>query len=180
VDNKSVDEDWTVQFFEYCKDVSNEEMQTIWSRLLAGEVSCPGTYSPRTLFALKHMRKEDAEVYTKFCSFVWRIDEKLLGRFRMPEVHELAENVGLNSYALTQLDNLGLVKYGYFHKTLNDGDTFAAEYLGHKILFELPKKIDTDLMIKGYTTLHIDSLTDIGSELFLFVALSTTKSIIQL
>ena len=166
VDNKPLDEDWTVQFFDYCKDISNEEMQTIWSRLLAGEVSHPGTYSPRTLFVLKHMRKEDAEIFTKFCSFVWRVDGTLLGRFRISGVHELAENVGLNSYSLTQLDNLGLVKYNYFHKTINDADTFVAEYLGHKVLFELPKKIDTNLVINGYSTLHIDSLTDVGSELF--------------
>src|SRR6218665_3019181 len=44
-----VEPGWTAKFFDSCKDVSQEDMQSMWARLLAGEVTTPGSYSLRTL-----------------------------------------------------------------------------------------------------------------------------------
>jgi hypothetical protein len=44
VSEEKVDEDWTAFFFfENCKDVSNEEMQLLWAKVLAGKVAQPGS-----------------------------------------------------------------------------------------------------------------------------------------
>src|SRR5258708_2888494 len=46
---KDLDEDWLATFFERASLVSDSEMQSAWSRILAGEVNKPGTFSRRTL-----------------------------------------------------------------------------------------------------------------------------------
>ena len=58
-----VDEDWKTRFFNIAEDVSSSEMQGLWGKVLAGEVSRPGTYSVRTLEALRNLSKLEAEVF---------------------------------------------------------------------------------------------------------------------
>jgi hypothetical protein len=40
-------------------------MQTLWGKILAGEVTQPGSFSLRTLDTLKNLTKQDAEAFTK-------------------------------------------------------------------------------------------------------------------
>jgi hypothetical protein len=72
-DVQALDEDWVAHFFKQCDTVSDKEMQSIWSGLLAGEATKPGTYSKRTVDFVSTMDKSDAELFTKLCSFVWVI-----------------------------------------------------------------------------------------------------------
>lgn len=72
VSEKPVDEDWISQFFNYCQDVSNDQMQSIWARLLAGEVAMPGSFSLRTTSLVRGMSKNDANMFTRFCALVWK------------------------------------------------------------------------------------------------------------
>ena len=49
VEPSEPDHDWTARFFNEVQDVSSEEMQTLWARVLAGEVERKGSTSSRTL-----------------------------------------------------------------------------------------------------------------------------------
>lgn len=66
VTDEPINEDWKTRFFNIAEDISSEEMQSIWGRILAGELKQPKTYSLRTLELLKNLTKEEAEVFTKF------------------------------------------------------------------------------------------------------------------
>lgn len=66
IDNNPIDEDWTTRFFNIVEDISNEEMQILWGKILAGEITHPKSYSLRTLEILKNISKEEAEVFMKF------------------------------------------------------------------------------------------------------------------
>ena len=46
---------WTSSFSEAAQDVSDEEMQEMWARVLAGEVARPGTTSLRTMNVLRNL-----------------------------------------------------------------------------------------------------------------------------
>lgn len=70
VSDEPVDEDWTTRFFEYAEDISNEEMQEIWGRILAGEIKRPNSFSLRTLEFVRNLTKEEAQVFTKAANFV--------------------------------------------------------------------------------------------------------------
>lgn len=61
------DLDWHIRFFDDCGYVSNEYMQEIWARLLAGEVRNPGSYSLRTIQCLKNMSQKEALLFKKIC-----------------------------------------------------------------------------------------------------------------
>ena len=70
VDDHEPDPDWTARLFDYVQDVSSEDMQKIWVKILAGEVESPGRTSLRTLDTLRNMTMREAETFRDVCSFV--------------------------------------------------------------------------------------------------------------
>ena len=70
VPNHEPDPDWTARFFDYAQDISSEDMQRIWAKILAGEVESPGRTSLRTLDTLRNMTKRDAEMFSDLCPFI--------------------------------------------------------------------------------------------------------------
>jgi len=66
VNSEKVDSDWITRFFNLAEDISNEEMQKLWGKILSGEVKQPGSFSLRTLELLKNITKYEAEIFTKF------------------------------------------------------------------------------------------------------------------
>lgn len=66
ITDEPIDEDWKTRFFNIAEEVSNEEMQALWGRILAGEIKKPKSYSLRTLELLRNLSKEEAYCFTKF------------------------------------------------------------------------------------------------------------------
>lgn len=62
------DHDWTARFFNSVQDVSSEEMQTLWAKILAGEVERPGNTSTRTLSILRDLDQSTAILFRTLCS----------------------------------------------------------------------------------------------------------------
>lgn len=68
VEDHETNHDWTARFFNDAQDVSSEEMQVLWAKVLAGEVERPGSTSLRTLGVLKDLDRDAAVVFGKLCS----------------------------------------------------------------------------------------------------------------
>ncbi|MBE7414363.1 MAG: DUF2806 domain-containing protein [Deltaproteobacteria bacterium] len=99
---KNIDEDWLYRWRDYASNVSVEELQSIWGRLLAGEIKAPGSFSLRTLDFLKSISKSDAESITNLLRFaianvVFRGDKELLN------------NENLTFDFLLEMQELGLI-----------------------------------------------------------------------
>jgi uncharacterized repeat protein (TIGR03899 family) len=115
VNDKKPDEDWIASFFDQCQAVQNEEMQTLWAKLLAGEVARPGTFSLRTLALVKMIRKEEADIFTRFCTCVWvREDKEPLailfgGREGLFVGRPAITKIGCSFEELVHLQSLGLI-----------------------------------------------------------------------
>lgn len=62
VSEESVNPDWSARFFDYVKNCSDDDVKQIWSRILAGEIQTLGSYSYRTLDALRSISKVEAEL----------------------------------------------------------------------------------------------------------------------
>ena len=62
------DHDWTARFFNHVQDVSSIEMQTLWARVLAGEVERKGSTSLRTLEILRNLDQSTAKLFKDLCS----------------------------------------------------------------------------------------------------------------
>jgi Protein of unknown function (DUF2806) len=58
-----VDEDWLTEFTEIAAKKSNEEIRVILGRILAGEITKPGTFSPATLQFLTTLSKSTAHKF---------------------------------------------------------------------------------------------------------------------
>jgi hypothetical protein len=69
VSEEPVADDWMVKFFDNCKDVGEPDLQKLWARLLAGEVTQPRTYSRRTMEALRMFSLEDAKIFDSVCKY---------------------------------------------------------------------------------------------------------------
>jgi|GEM_PF-2092296 len=59
--NEKLNIDWFVRFFEDAGNISDDDMQDLWARILAGEIFRPGHYSLRTLETLRNMSCKEAE-----------------------------------------------------------------------------------------------------------------------
>lgn len=60
VPDERPDEDWINRFFSAAEDVSSEQMQELWGRILSGEIKKPGSYSLKTLDFVRNLTKADA------------------------------------------------------------------------------------------------------------------------
>jgi len=62
------DQDWFNSFINLAEDVSNSTMQSLWAKILAGEITQQGTYSLKTLKVFRNMSVTDAKLLAKLCS----------------------------------------------------------------------------------------------------------------
>jgi len=108
VSDEPVDEDWTTRFFSYAEDISNEEMQELWARILAGEVKRPKSFSLRTLDILRNLSKEEAQVFMKFASLhIKSGDNSFILNFKNEKL--LEEKYGLKFNDRLLLEELGFL-----------------------------------------------------------------------
>lgn len=125
VSEQSVDSDWIARFFSYAEDVSNEEMQRLWGRLLSGEVSRPGSFSMRALELTKSLSSEEASIFHLLCKYslgsdcVFSMDEPLLNFKRKStefaigskedEWEDFYVDAGITRPQFTLLEEIGLL-----------------------------------------------------------------------
>ena len=57
---EELEEDWVAHLFKQCDTVSDKEMQSLWSKLLSGEASKPGSFSKRTVDFVASMDRAKA------------------------------------------------------------------------------------------------------------------------
>lgn len=106
VSSASVDADWAARFFGDAQNVSNERMRVLWGRLLAGEVTRPGSFSARTLTVVRDLSPSEAERFNELCMRCVRVN----GRWS-PVFHSLlrVEKYGFQTADILQLQAAGLL-----------------------------------------------------------------------
>ncbi len=120
VQDHEVDHDWTAQFFSDVQDVSSEQMQTLWAKILAGEVTNPGSTSIRTLSILKNLNQDIAGLFARFCClrvFLKNEDFQIFDA-RVPFLGDYGEGNALQTYgiaygSLNHLNEYGLIVSDY-------------------------------------------------------------------
>jgi len=60
-----LNDSWFDEFKDFSKNTSEPRMRDLWARVLAGEAQNPGTYSIRSLWALKTISPTDAESFRR-------------------------------------------------------------------------------------------------------------------
>ena len=102
VPDSAADPDWTARFFNDIQDVSSEEMQLLWARVLAGEIERSGSTSIKTLSILRNLDQTTAGIFSKLrsaCVSV-TIDDTWVIDARVPSLGRDAGNNALEKYGL--------------------------------------------------------------------------------
>ncbi len=69
-DNKEIDPDWLNRFRAYAAEISTETMQSLWGRVLAGEIQNPNTFSLSTLRILSELDQNTARTFQEKAKLV--------------------------------------------------------------------------------------------------------------
>ena len=62
--------DWLMRFFDAVGNISNEDLQQLWGKVLASEISRPKSCSLRTLDMIRNMSPEEAKSFSSLCRYV--------------------------------------------------------------------------------------------------------------
>jgi hypothetical protein len=123
VSDEPINADWFARWRDNAQDVTDEDVQRLWARALAGEVKEPGKYSLRTLDFLRSVSKTEAELIAK-------LGPVSFGHFIYKDA-QLLEARGFNYSLLSDYQTLGLI-YGMeslgLHWMINapkEGESFA-------------------------------------------------------
>ena len=107
-----VNETWQRRFFSIASDVCDEEMQTLWGQILAGEVTSPGRFSLRTLEIVRNLTTTEANAFQLACRFmIWDVNEKngILPSIGESSFKELYRTHGLTFDTALRLQDAGLL-----------------------------------------------------------------------
>ncbi len=100
-----VNKDWMIRFFNSVEDISDEDMQQIWAKLLAGEIKRPKTFSLRTLESLKNMSNDEAELFETVGRYIINMN----GNYFIPRDFNILEQNGIEYGDLMVLYECGLI-----------------------------------------------------------------------
>lgn len=168
---ETVDSGWILSFIDCAKNISNEEIQNLWSKILAGEINLPGSFSLRTLELLKQISKKEADLFAEFCSYLLVIEGSTTypcyftdtygcpaNRF-VTRTFSQKERIFLSEIGLVNFeeDIFFSFKYGHAHSLLYNSKSLLITYKGEEKRGS-PEEIKT--IMCGY------QLTRSGNELF--------------
>lgn len=113
VTDEPLDEDWTTRFFRIAEDISNEEMQALWGKILAGEIKQPKTYSLRTLELIRNLSKLEATTFMKVANFAIKSGNANY-LFKSNDEELLSKKYNINYGDIALLIEIGLIQPGDF------------------------------------------------------------------
>jgi hypothetical protein len=142
-----IEDDWITHFFNKCRLISDEEMQSLWARVLAGQANSPGKYSKRTVEILANLEKADAVLFSKLCSFCFYISDFV------PLVYDTDHTIytdhGINFMTVSHLESLGLLHFdhlaGYVQRGLKQKG--FVHYFGNKVWVEFQKPENNEFQL---------------------------------
>ncbi|MDP2636140.1 MULTISPECIES: TIGR03899 family protein [unclassified Pseudoalteromonas] len=185
--NGQPDSDWVERFIALCEDTSNESMQKLWAKILAGETVAPGTFSIKSLQTLKQMTQREADALQK-CTALCGYNEKddshliLLGFYKKPSIFDLLRkgnkvSLNLGRAGISFPDILTLMDIGLIYRkeiesgVLKAGQELNLTFLNQKAMLK-PKS--NDLVLSYY------KFTQTGDELRKLINMPVSKGYKQL
>lgn len=112
---KSLNQDWSAHFIEGAQNNSDEYMQNLWAKILAGESHRPGGYSLRTLQTVKTLLPSEAKLFQRLCSMCFvrhsasgNMDVRVPSFWGDAATNKL-EKYGFSYQSLSLLEQCGLV-----------------------------------------------------------------------
>lgn len=158
-----VDNDWITRFIDIAENISNDDLQTLWSKILANEIIEPKSYSLRTLDVLKNLSTHEAKLFEEASNYV------INDSFLLSETDNIL-NYPITYYNLTVLSECGLIKDEpllAYNKKLNNFPEKVLEYGNYLLL--------CDSSLEKEIQMEIYPLTSTGKELYEIINCEISK-----
>jgi hypothetical protein len=153
--NEAIDRDWLNQFINISQDVSSDQMQEVWGKILAREISNPGSFSLRSLEVLRTISKQEAEIFRQMVQFVVSIGKDRY-IFSDHTIYD-AKDHGWEDY--NSLREIGLFIPGIFGVVFIVGSQDKQVFRYGDLAFKVSASKDTELHLNAYP------LSSVGKEL---------------
>jgi|ERR1019366_638520 hypothetical protein len=137
---EDMEDDWIANFFDKCRLISDEQMQSLWARILAGEANSPGKFSKRTVNLVGGLDKSDAMSFSQLCGFAFEMGVPTALIFDLG--HKIYNDAGITFDVVNHLETIGLVHLnavtGYGRVILSQ-EGFVL-YFGTPVWVEFPEE----------------------------------------
>ena len=167
VSDNDVDDDWITRFFNIVKDISNEQMQYIWGKILANEIISPKSFSLKTLDVLRNISTEDAEKFQKIFPLIMHYGEN----YFISSENDILLKYGTSFSDILYLDACEL---------MNSSGTLSLNFQVAQNKSEFILNDEVVIKISGYKNesvhvkISIHTLTKAGKEMY--IALSNSSN----
>lgn len=124
VEANNVDDDWLLYFFDKAKNVSSEEMQNVWAKMLSEEFNKPQSIPKSLLHTISIIDARSAMSFNKICQFNVEVNgnKNLLLDNSIMETYLKEIDVGFND--LSELEKYGLIASTSFEFTIKLANAF--------------------------------------------------------
>ena len=168
VSDEPVDDDWITRFFTIVKDISNEEMQYVWGKILAGEIASPNSFSLKTLDTLRNISAVDAQAFQRLMPLVVHHG----GVHFISSENEILTKYGSSFSDVLLLDECGLVNSsGTLSLNLRVSENEKDFIFGTECLIAIQGLKEEPVKV----SIGIHSLTKAGKELYQILAHSSNE-----
>ncbi|QEW33236.1 DUF2806 domain-containing protein [Erwinia billingiae] len=144
--DENVELDWVNRWRDYACNISSDEVQELWARLLAGEVKSPGKYSFRTMEFLKNITKQEAKEIEGVMPFIFK--EGFIYRGYLESLHDGVLSRTIHKWlswdVLYRMQELGVLM-GITDETATitlhsiPGEKFFLRSADKAIIYEMPE-----------------------------------------
>lgn len=97
--------DWLIRFYEDSGMVSDDDIQILWAKILAGKINNPSKYSLLTLNTLKNIGKSEAELFDKILAQSFNKG----GKFLLPNDEKYLNDRNIYYDDIIRLSELNLI-----------------------------------------------------------------------
>lgn len=125
-------------FIDHAKGISNDEMQELIAKIIAGEYNAPGTYSMSMLQIIKMLGKSELELFEKMCSLLINGDQIPQDLFSLPEnAKEFMNELAVDFGSLQLLQSLALFLPNDMTRSMENPEkkNFRTVYFDKAIMF---------------------------------------------
>ena len=153
-----IDNDFFWNTLEHAKSVSNEEMQELIAKIIAGEYNSPGSYSMNTLQTIKILGKNELEIFERISSTLINVDRIPAKIFNTSTKSiELMKELNTNFFQLQTLQSLGLFLPNKMVGTIKQSSkkNHSLQYFEKEILFEPTHKNNFIIKLPRHYALSI-------------------------
>lgn len=153
VSEEPVSQDWLNRFMSTVEDISDNEMQYLWAKILAGEIKQPKSFSLKTLDVLRNIAKEEAEHITK------------MAKFTIDNMYICSEDFAMPLPERILMDELGIICGQELVRTYKVSPTIDCSILiGQEAVINLYSNEERNVKVSVY------QLTKVGIEILKLIS----------